>query len=65
MADITGLLAKIRQETPPAVPYDPDAAGQLSSEGRTADGAPSEGAAAALATGDPEGAAGTDGAGLA
>jgi hypothetical protein len=23
MADITALLAKIRQETPPAVPYDP------------------------------------------
>jgi 1-acyl-sn-glycerol-3-phosphate acyltransferase len=38
MADITALLAKIRQETPPAVPYDPDAAGQLSSA-RT-DGAP-------------------------
>ena len=40
MADITGLLAKIRQETPPAVPYDPDAAGQLSSDSRTTDGAP-------------------------
>jgi hypothetical protein len=26
MADITGLLAGIRQETPPAVPYDPAAA---------------------------------------
>jgi 1-acyl-sn-glycerol-3-phosphate acyltransferase len=48
MADITGLLAKIRQETPPAVPYDPDAAGQLSPDGRTADGAP-----AAPAGGDP------------
>jgi 1-acyl-sn-glycerol-3-phosphate acyltransferase len=30
MADITALLAKIRQETPPAVPYDPDAGDQLS-----------------------------------
>jgi len=26
MADITGLLAKIRGEQPPAVPYDPAAA---------------------------------------
>jgi 1-acyl-sn-glycerol-3-phosphate acyltransferase len=39
MADITALLAKIRQETPPAVPYDP-AAGQLSSADRTDGGAP-------------------------
>jgi 1-acyl-sn-glycerol-3-phosphate acyltransferase len=39
MADITGLLAKIRQETPPAVPYDPAAAGQVSGDGRTSDGA--------------------------
>jgi len=29
MADITGLLAKIRQETPPAVPYDPAAVAEL------------------------------------
>jgi 1-acyl-sn-glycerol-3-phosphate acyltransferase len=29
MADITALLAKIRQETPPAVPYDPAAAAGL------------------------------------
>jgi 1-acyl-sn-glycerol-3-phosphate acyltransferase len=28
MADITALLAKIRQETPPAVPWDPDANGR-------------------------------------
>jgi len=28
MADITALLAKIRQETPPAVPWDPAAGGR-------------------------------------
>jgi len=51
MADITGLLAKIRQETPPAVPYDPVAAEQLSGDGRTADGALADGAGAdAVAT---------------
>jgi 1-acyl-sn-glycerol-3-phosphate acyltransferase len=33
MADITALLAGIRQETPPAVPYDPASAGDLSSGG--------------------------------
>jgi len=37
MADITALLAGIRQETPPAVPFDPAAAEQLSS-GRTDSG---------------------------
>jgi 1-acyl-sn-glycerol-3-phosphate acyltransferase len=36
MADITALLAGLRQQTPPAVPYDPAAAG---------DGAPATGAA--------------------
>src|SRR2546430_1005544 len=35
MADITGLLAKLRQETPPAVPYDPAARGSLPSGGGT------------------------------
>jgi 1-acyl-sn-glycerol-3-phosphate acyltransferase len=35
MADITGLLAKIRHETPPAVAYDPAAAPALSSEGQS------------------------------
>jgi len=35
MADITALLAKIRQETPPAVPFDPAAAGSLPSGSRT------------------------------
>jgi 1-acyl-sn-glycerol-3-phosphate acyltransferase len=34
MADITGLLAKIRLQTPPAVPYDP-AAARSNSLGRT------------------------------
>jgi 1-acyl-sn-glycerol-3-phosphate acyltransferase len=29
MADITALLAKIRQQTPPAVPWDPDAGGRV------------------------------------
>jgi 1-acyl-sn-glycerol-3-phosphate acyltransferase len=43
MADITALLATIRQQTPPAVPYDPAVAG--SGEivaGRTSGGAPAE-----------------------
>jgi 1-acyl-sn-glycerol-3-phosphate acyltransferase len=39
MADITALLAKIRPGTPPAVPYDPAAADQLSAA-RTGGGAP-------------------------
>jgi hypothetical protein len=34
MADITALLAGLRQETPPAVPYDPADAAQLP-EGQT------------------------------
>jgi 1-acyl-sn-glycerol-3-phosphate acyltransferase len=38
MADITALLAKIRQETPPAVPWDPAAGGRVL-PGRTEDGA--------------------------
>jgi 1-acyl-sn-glycerol-3-phosphate acyltransferase len=47
MADITGLLAKLRQETPPAVPYDPATAGSISADrtdsgstARSADGPP-------------------------
>jgi len=44
MADITALLAKIRQETPPAIPWDPDAGGRVPLD-RTGDGA-SPGAAA-------------------
>ena len=38
MADITALLAKIRQETPPAIPWDPAAGGRVPL-GRTQDGA--------------------------
>ena len=45
MADITALLAKIRQETPPAVPYDPAVPGGRLSPGRTDDGAASAAAA--------------------
>jgi hypothetical protein len=45
MADITGLLAKIRQATPPAVPWNPDAGGPLPSTDRT-DRAPAAGSAA-------------------
>jgi 1-acyl-sn-glycerol-3-phosphate acyltransferase len=53
MADITALLAKIRQETPPAVPWDPAAGGRvaLDLQDRTGDGA-SAGSAASPA-GDP------------
>ena len=40
MADITALLAGIRQETPPAVPWDPATGGRVSL-GRTEDGATS------------------------
>ncbi|HEY0718832.1 MAG TPA: lysophospholipid acyltransferase family protein [Streptosporangiaceae bacterium] len=35
MADVTALLAGLRQETPPAVPFDPAAASPPSSIGRT------------------------------
>jgi len=37
MSDITALLAKLRQETPPAVPWDPAAGGRVPL-GRTGDG---------------------------
>src|SRR6202789_4608396 len=37
MADITALLAGLRQETPPAVPYDPAVAGEILSA-RTSSG---------------------------
>jgi 1-acyl-sn-glycerol-3-phosphate acyltransferase len=40
MADITALLAAIRQETPPAVPWDPAAGGRVASLDRTDQGAP-------------------------
>jgi 1-acyl-sn-glycerol-3-phosphate acyltransferase len=44
MADITGLLAKIRQATPPAVPWDPDAGGRVALD-RTDRAAPAGSAA--------------------
>lgn len=63
MADITALLAGIRQETPPAVPFDPAAVDQLSS-GRTDSGASPSGesgepAALAGEAGSPAGEAGS------
>src|ERR1035437_9235685 len=56
MADITGLLAGLRQQTPPAVPYDPAAADELPS-GRTDEGSPAPPAAppAAPSTGETAG----------
>ena len=45
MADITALLAKIRQEVPPAAPWDPAAGGRVSSLDRTDGGAPAPSAA--------------------
>jgi 1-acyl-sn-glycerol-3-phosphate acyltransferase len=57
MADITALLAKIRQETPPAVPWDPAVGGRAldgALGGRTEDGAPSGSAAS------PDGEAASD-----
>jgi 1-acyl-sn-glycerol-3-phosphate acyltransferase len=45
MADITALLATIRRQTPPAVPYDPAVPGGRLLSGRTDDGAPSASAA--------------------
>jgi 1-acyl-sn-glycerol-3-phosphate acyltransferase len=52
MADITALLAKIRQETPPAVPYDPAASGRLSSPAGTDSGSPPSSQAGAAQTGE-------------
>jgi 1-acyl-sn-glycerol-3-phosphate acyltransferase len=40
MADITALLAKIRQQTPPAVPWDPAVGGRPAAVEGTDDGAP-------------------------
>src|SRR5712691_12050845 len=45
MSDVTALLAKLRQETPPAVPWDP-AAGRRVPLGRTDEGVPAPAAAA-------------------
>jgi 1-acyl-sn-glycerol-3-phosphate acyltransferase len=55
MADITALLAKIRQETPPAVPWDPEAGGRVALD-RT--GGESAAAPAGSPTGKPAGEAG-------
>jgi len=38
MADVTALLAKVRQETPPAVPWDPAAGGRVGTVDRTVPG---------------------------
>jgi len=38
MADVTALLAKVRQETPPAVPWDPAAGGRVGTLDRTVPG---------------------------
>ncbi|HEX4833704.1 MAG TPA: lysophospholipid acyltransferase family protein [Trebonia sp.] len=53
MAAITALLATIRDETPPAVPWDPDVGGRPPALGRTDAGAP---APAGSALPDPPGA---------
>ena len=53
MADITALLAKIRQETPPAEVWDPAVGGRVPALGRTDDGAPAPSGALR-----PEGSAG-------
>jgi 1-acyl-sn-glycerol-3-phosphate acyltransferase len=54
MADITALLAKIRQETPPAVPWDPAAGGRVVSLDRTDQGASAQsGAPPAEGSADP------------
>ena len=55
MADITALLAKIRQETPPAVPYDMAAAGLLASGSQTDGGAPAPSGDGSLAEAEAEG----------
>jgi hypothetical protein len=72
MADITGLLAKIRQQTPPAVPYDPADQAQIP-PGRTDGGSPAppaeeqpaEGQGAESQGAEGQGEAGAPGAGQA
>src|ERR1700736_4779330 len=54
MADITALLATIRQERGPAVPYDPAVPGGRLSPGRTDDGASSPAAASQPWEGDAQ-----------
>ncbi|HWG15216.1 MAG TPA: lysophospholipid acyltransferase family protein [Streptosporangiaceae bacterium] len=58
MADVTSLLAGLRNETPPAVPFDPAAASRPSSIGRTDADPVTADAAAGSPPGDPEIAAG-------
>jgi hypothetical protein len=57
MTEITALLAKIRQETPPAAPWDLDAGGRVALD-RTGPGFPSP--AAGSPAGNPAGEAQAD-----
>jgi hypothetical protein len=43
MAEVTALLAGIRQETPPAVPFDPAVASKKSMTSKDADPVPTDG----------------------
>jgi hypothetical protein len=52
MADITALLAGLRQQTPPAVPYDPAAASEIPSA-RTSSGTQATPGAATQGEGEP------------
>ena len=54
MADVTGLLAGLRQETPPAVPFDPAAGSRSSSIGSTIPGAGTTHDAPETPAGGPE-----------
>src|SRR5215475_1238217 len=61
MADITGLLAKIRQETPPAIPWDPAADGRVAIGGTGEDPATAPaGSPAGKPAGKPDGEAQAD-----
>jgi len=53
MADITTLLAGLRQQTPPAVPYDPAAASEIPSA-RTSSGTQATSDALPQAAAEPE-----------
>jgi 1-acyl-sn-glycerol-3-phosphate acyltransferase len=60
MADVTGLLAGLRQETPPAVPFDPAAASRSSSIGSTIPGTSTTDGAPETPAGGPEAEAETE-----
>ena len=61
MTDITGLLAKIRQETPPAVPWDPATGGRVAIGGTGGDPAAAPaGSPAGKPAGQPDGEAQAD-----